>query len=261
MKIGKSLVLGSVLSVIGMSVAASAKTLAQYNFDKSDDGQTFTDISGNGHDAFYNRPVKLQASDPFDAEGADSQDKSVVEATNTDSSVTVAKLDNGEKIDLSAHNKFTLEVWVNPSAYPSGQNVARVIQLQSKSGGTTQVFLGVDKEGKAIARVYAKGAGTKSFRSDSPLPLKKWSHLALVYDGSNGILYVDGKEVAKEHAGRSMPKTLSSVTIGSHFLGALDDVRISDEALPADQLGLKKSFTGEGKPAQGAATQPAADQE
>jgi hypothetical protein len=259
MKIGKTLILGSVLSVVGVSALASAKTLAQFNFDKSDDGQTFADISGNGHDAFYNRPVKLQAGDPFDAEGADSQDKSVVEATNNDASVTVAKLDKGETIDLSVNNKFTLEVWVNPSAYPSGKNVARVIQLQSKAGGTTQVFLGVDKEGKAIARVYAKGAGTKSFRGDSPLPLNKWSHLALVYDRSDGILYVDGKEVARAHAGRSMPKTLSSVTIGSHFLGALDDVRISDEALPADQLGLKKSFTGEGKETQGAAKKPAAD--
>jgi hypothetical protein len=249
-------VLGSAFCVLGLSAAASGKTIAQWNFDSSaDGGQTFTDISGNGHDAFFNRPVKLQASDPFDPEGAESKNQSVVESVNKKGSRTNARVDNVDSIDLTVNKKFTIEGWIKPDK-PPAYGFAEVVQIMSSEGGTSIFFVGINQEGQAVARVYARGAGSKSFTSQEKAPLNQWTHLALVYDGSDATLYINGKEAAKQHIGRRLPKKLSRIVLGSGVLGAIDDVRISDEALPADQLGFKKTFTGQEKEAGSAASKP-----
>jgi hypothetical protein len=241
--------MGCLAGVLGLGSFASAGTIAQFNFDTLEGGQTFTDISGNGRDLVFNRIVELQDANPFSDQSPDPNDKSLVEKVNKGSQVTSGRLEKVETVDLTKNRSFTIEAWVNPSARNQGSDVARIIQFDSKAGGTTNIFLGINAEGKAVGRVYAKGAGSSMFAGDAEVPLNKWTHLALAYDGKEATLYVNGKEAARQRIGRSLPKSFSRVAVGSHFLGALDDVRISDEALAPEQLGLHKSFTGEQKEA------------
>jgi hypothetical protein len=242
-----------------MGLPAGAATIAQFNFDSSaDNGTTFTDASGNGHDAVYNKPVTMQDSDPFDAKGTEAKDRSVVETVNEPHKQTLARLGKLDTINLSATNHFTIEGWINLTSLP-GKEGAKLVQLMSKDGGTTSITLGVDADGKAWARVYSKGGGGEGFTSTSTIPLNTWTHLALTYDGKNAALLVNGKEEATKKIGRNLPKSLNQVIVGNYVTGAIDDVRISDEVLAADDLGFHKSFTGESKPASNATTQPAAE--
>lgn len=259
MRFGKMLQLTSVLCAVGFGTAAGAATIAQFNFDSStDNGITFPDASGNGHDAVFNKPVTLQDSDPFDDKGTEAADKSIVEAVNKKGNQTEAVLSKADTIDLSATNDFTLEGWVKLTKLP-GEEGGKLIQIMSKDGGTTSITLGINSDGKAWARVYSKGAGPKGFAGTDAIPLDTWTHLALTYDGKDAVLYVNGKQEATQTTGRGLPKSVKRIVIGNYIVGDIDDVRISDAVLPAEELGFHKSFTGESKPAGNATTQPAAD--
>jgi hypothetical protein len=250
---------GAVLCVVGVGIPARANTIAQFNFDSSDEnGTTFSDASGNGHDAVYNKALTLQDSDPFDAKGTEVKDRSAVEAVNKPGKQTQARLSKLDTINLSATNHFTIEGWINLSSLP-GKEGGKLVQLISKDSGTTSIILGVDSEGKAWARVYSKGGGGGGFSGTTTIPLDTWTHLALTYDGKDAALFVNGKQEATKKIGRSLPKSLNQVVVGNYVAGAIDDVRISDEVLPAEELGFHKSFTGESKPTGNATTKPAAE--
>ena len=76
--------------------------------------------------------------------------------------------------------------------------------------------------------------------------LEEWRHIAWVYDGTDqGALsiYVDGEQVASDTRG-GLFKSDTNIIIGStrldqnrDFIGCLDDVRIYDVALGAEQIG------------------------
>jgi hypothetical protein len=80
------------------------------------------------------------------------------------------------------------------------------------------------------------------------VPLGKWVHVACTYDGTRSIIYVDGKEVARQTVAAKIAMTGRGVTIGADingsdrtvgarfFLGRLDEVSIYDRALPAAEI-------------------------
>ena len=60
------------------------------------------------------------------------------------------------------------------------------------------------------------GSGARNPISLSPLPLNKWSHVAAVWEGNKGMLYLDGNLVATEIYSCSYPASqLYSFTIGA----------------------------------------------
>lgn len=79
--------------------------------------------------------------------------------------------------------------------------------------------------------------------SESVITDGQWHDIGLVYDGSSKYLYVDGTEVAKDNLDPLLGtdgglyigagKTLDA---GSFWLGLIDDVRIYDEALSAEDV-------------------------
>jgi len=260
MGFGKISTLGCMLCVLGFGAAAGADTIVQLDFDNStDNGTTFTDASGNGHDAVYNKAVTLQESDPFDAKGAEAKNKSAATTSSqTKGKQTYAKLSKLDTIKLSTTNRFTLEGWVKLASLP-GKEGGKLVQISSKDGGTTSIVLMVNSEGKAWARVYSKGGGGEGFASTSTIPLETWMHLALTYDGKNAALYVNGKQEATKQVSRSLPKAVNLITVGNYVAGAIDDVRISDQALSAEELGFSKSLTGMAKATGSAPPQPAGE--
>ncbi len=71
------------------------------------------------------------------------------------------------------------------------------------------------------------------------LALKKWSHVALTYDGATARLYVNGRLVATKRAAAPSGKgglTVAAGDRGRSFVGQIDDVGVSDKALTADEL-------------------------
>jgi len=83
--------------------------------------------------------------------------------------------------------------------------------------------------------------------SESVITDIQWHHVGLVWDGSYRALYVDGIEVAKDkNAQNPLNSTEGGLYIGaskdldpiSFFIGLIDDVRIYNQALTADEIAI-----------------------
>ncbi len=151
---------------------------------------------------------------------------------------------------------FTLDAWVAPAAYPWNWCPIIAQENEEESG----YFFGVGPQGR-IGLHMSVGGEWESFVSDERLPLRSWSHVAVVYREESGVrLYVNGElsgefevpgamDMAPEMdllIGRNRKKVAPSDavppgagTLPSWFSldGILDEVRVFDRALSADEIG------------------------
>ena len=84
--------------------------------------------------------------------------------------------------------------------------------------------------------------GSYPYSGDAFLPVGEWSHVAATFDGSTMVFYVDGAETGRGDFSFGSD-TEAHVVFGAcyrygsnGFNGALDDVRIYNYALSADEV-------------------------
>ena len=82
-------------------------------------------------------------------------------------------------------------------------------------------------------------------------PVGEWQHVAVTYDGTTTTMYIDGSPVGTSTAFSLGPKTDAHVVFGAvdgsgnnPFNGAIDEVRIYDRALTADDMLELYNWTG-----------------
>lgn len=135
---------------------------------------------------------------------------------------------------------FSVFAWIKGGA--PGQVILSQADTTTGRGvkpGST--WLGTDpSEGKFMAVLTH---AVLPLVSESVITDGQWHDIGLVYDGSSKYLYVDGAEVAKDNLDPLLGtdgglyigagKTLDA---GSFWLGLIDDVRIYDEALSAEDV-------------------------
>jgi Concanavalin A-like lectin/glucanases superfamily len=75
-----------------------------------------------------------------------------------------------------------------------------------------------------------------------PVPVGRWTHIALTYDGAQERLYVNGAGVSRHSAAGPLQAPAKPLWVGgnqpwgSHFDGAIDDVRVYGRALSASEV-------------------------
>jgi len=138
-----------------------------------------------------------------------------------------------------AAGAFSAFAWIKGGA--SGQ----MIISQKDGTGSGAAWLCTDSsDGRLMTGLM--GPWFNSLESESIITDGQWHHIGLVYDfdGLHRYLYVDGAEVAKDtdvvggvdsNGGLyfGAGKTLDA---GSFFSGLIDDIRIYDEVLSADEV-------------------------
>jgi hypothetical protein len=171
------------------------------------------------------------------------------------------QIPNSPLLDAS---RFTIAMWVN---WADGQGaLARLVQMgndnkesiailggggASNSGPSANVFYfsifttAIDEEGDA---------SMSTLKAPGVFEGGKWRHLAAIYDGSDLLVYVDGKVVGKKTIGDVKLFTdpnSSSLVIGCRppnmdrtFNGVVDDVRMYDKALSAQDVSKLYVFKG-----------------
>jgi len=79
-----------------------------------------------------------------------------------------------------------------------------------------------------------------------PVAGGEWHHLALVYDGTNAVVYLNGARVDPNVVNRkAIAKRQDPLLIGAQFDGALDEIRIYGRALVDDEIrSLRKDEPG-----------------
>ncbi|MGY0490600.1 beta-L-arabinofuranosidase domain-containing protein [Streptomyces sp. WG-D5] len=142
-----------------------------------------------------------------------------------------------------ATNALTLAAWVRPEHADDwariadfGDDTTRYLYLAARGAGGNPRFA-----------ITTGGAGREQgLDGTAPLPVDEWSHLAVTLGGGTGVLYVNGREVARDTALTLTPADLGAVKdcwLGrSHYAadppyaGALDEVHLFARALSADDI-------------------------
>lgn len=242
-----------------------AATLIEFNFDNpqtADDRTSYTDQSGNGHTVNFNRVSSKYNRYPFstshpELNGFDYSGRTRYHlGENQGTNGTVSNLGS---INLNLGLKeFTMEGWVYLEDFALINNIAVGGTLWSigakvSNSGTnaTSVFnLTYTSNGIVEGRFNAQsqGGGTIVFNTGIQLELNSWTHLAYVKHRSSVDIYINGSLVLTATdavIARSLPETLSSISIASNIYGAFDDFRLSDKALLPSELGYHTPFTPE----------------
>lgn len=137
---------------------------------------------------------------------------------------------------LNPTGQITIEAWLNITSLNPGECVSII-----GKGYVSTYWLGVcDVSGVPTFRTYLRGGS--SARTSGVVPLGRWTHVAVTFDGARRKHYINGEEVADLPESGPLPTNTSQVRIGSDVdwnfqpQGAIDEVRLWNVARSISQI-------------------------
>jgi len=140
---------------------------------------------------------------------------------------------------------LTVEAWIAPGAYPWFD---QAIIHKGNDGKLDGFGLYLDEFGEIFGLVEEDGGITTTVFGGAPLPLRQWSHVALVIDPNAGVmkLFINGQEQGEEPIEiQSLQIGNGDIHIGSGLADStwfftqdalMDEVRIYNSALTNSQI-------------------------
>ena len=210
--------------------------IAAWSFDEVE-GTTVEDLTGDGHTATVEGAVPARGK--------------YGEALQFDGEDDLVKVPNSPEFALT--EGFTLESWVRPE---SGSSEWAPILAKAVGGGEAAEELAwwLYEAGHEPNVPFGGTEPAPGVRNDAlgedPLPVDAWSHVALTYDGSQVVLYVDGELVDCSPAPSEAPRVTEgelqiggATEEGDYFEGRIDEVRIYNRALSQAEIQASMSST------------------
>lgn len=140
---------------------------------------------------------------------------------------------------LSLQDTMSFSAWINAAAFG---NSYQTVLAKDGGGANSNYWFGTWQD-ELVFGFYANTWFREIETVDLNLQPGTWYHVAATFDGSSGgvRLYVDGTQVQTGTIGFAPGLITADLTIGrspdgEHWFGALDDVRIYDEILPANRI-------------------------
>jgi Tol biopolymer transport system component len=143
-----------------------------------------------------------------------------------------------------ADGPFSVFAWIN-SSVPGGVVISQLDGI----GGSGETWLGTEPaSGKLMTGLVAPPVGRfvpKPLVSESVITDGQWHNVGFVCDGTQRSLYVDGIEAAEDANAQAALKPATgglyigagkNLEAGTFFSGMIDDVRIYNVALSAEQI-------------------------
>ena len=134
-------------------------------------------------------------------------------------------------------DELTIEAWFKPTSFPAGHPPI------ARKGSVPESGWGFDTPGGKIRGfVYTAPGDAAVAQGTTPMKLDTWHHLAMVYDGAEIRIYLDGEldgEIARKG---DINKNEASVWIGKKAIesvwldGTLDELRILNIAITQEQI-------------------------
>jgi len=157
-------------------------------------------------------------------------------------------------------SRFTVAMWVKFTEVAKQKAMARVFQ-KGNDNTETMIILGgggADDRGNsnpaiAFAMATATRGDVHSVKAPGQFGGGKWYHVAASYDGSDMVLYVDGKVAAKKTIGLIELVAVEGepLIIGNRapnmdrgFYGDVDDVRMYNKVLSAEDIAMLSASNG-----------------
>ena len=217
-----------ILFVAGVLTASSyaaidpGTVVGMWLFEEGD-GQVAADSSDNGNDAEF-QVASAWGTGKF-GEAAQFNGQSYFAAPDSDS------------LDING-DQMSIVVWVNGENWPGDSFFVRKIATQ----GTGTIYYIEAAGGRPCIGVNTEAGGdTRIEDSQTVLPANEWIHVALVYDGSELRLYVNGElDGSKPLSGDVVPSE-GELRFGrgepkGYLTGAIDEVAIFASALTAEDI-------------------------
>lgn len=170
---------------------------------------------------------------------------------------------------------FTVSCWVNSPLNTDGiVGLIDVANSQAFWGNLTVFFENGGTENKGVLKIHVNNNGTDAWLGNYELtsPWNKWMHLAVTYDAASStfVVYVNGgqkdkkviagygpinfQNASKMVFGTVQFQTTPSLTSATgkqgwagYLTGALDEVRIYNKALSAEDIGFLQKLEAKGK--------------
>jgi hypothetical protein len=214
---------------ISFSVAqpSAAGLVAAYGFNEGS-GTSAGDATGKGH-------TGTTTNTTWTPQG---KFGNALSFNGTNSWVTVA-----DKNDLDLTTGMTLEAWVFPTA-PATATSWRNVIIKERAGGESY-NLYADTDAHAPAGYVVKKSSPNSpvgVNGTAQVPLNTWTHLAVTYNNSRLILYVNGNVVRNIAVSGTLLTSTGVLRIGGNsvwgefFQGIIDEVRLYNRALSQAEI-------------------------
>jgi hypothetical protein len=194
--------------------------VAAFGFEELS-GSVVNDVSGNGNQGQMTNATR----------SASGRYGRALSFNGTNSIVSVA---DAPSLDLTAG--MTVSAWVRPSAVSGWRTV--VLKERNPS---LSYSLYAHSDASRPAGVIANPNDTRANGSGA-LALNTWTHLALTFNGTSLVLYVNGIEVNRTGPPGAILTSTEALSIGGNnvwgewFSGLIDEVRIYNRALSASEI-------------------------
>ena len=145
--------------------------------------------------------------------------------------------------------QFTLEFWAYlPADFATATKaVPWLVCKNFHEEADGNYGLTISPRGVLQARLNIGGGRDNRFTVEGrePLAVEAWSHLAMTYDGDSFRLFVNGKPAGEKKVGRQRKPGTRGLAFGRrqdnfgdgyNFRGAIDEIRLYDRALSAEQI-------------------------
>jgi len=203
--------------------------IAAWSFEEGE-GATAEDVTGDEHEATI--------------EGAEWARGKYGEGLRFDGEHDVVKVPNSPEFALT--EGFTLEAWVRPE---SGSNEWAPILAKEMGGGEAAeqlawwLYEGGKEANVPVGGIEPTPGKEELAGAEDPLPVDVWSHVALTYDGSQVVLYVNGELVDCSEAPSDGPRLSegelqigAATEQGDYFKGRIDEVKVYNRPLSGDEI-------------------------
>ena len=213
------------IAILTFSTAAIAQELVLY-FPFEGNGDTVTDESGKGNDG------KL---DNGKANRVDSQDKRFGKAMEF---TTKERIAIPESDSLKFDTEVSFVMWLNNADEPGG--IGTLPRIISRTGDQHELAMDSGHIQRGHFAYYF--GGNPGWTGAMKVTEKKWHHIALTFDGSEFLIYLDGKQESELKGGGK--KNFTGITyIGSRhtgmdeaYGGLLDELAIYAGVLDQKQI-------------------------
>ncbi|OHB74546.1 MAG: hypothetical protein A2Z25_02600 [Planctomycetes bacterium RBG_16_55_9] len=152
-------------------------------------------------------------------------------------------VDCGNGPDLTLTGDITFMCWIKIAAFSRSWET-----ILAKGDDSYRMSRG-DEFGDSI-HFGCNGPSGGNLNATAIVTTNSWRHVALMYDGSNKIIYIDGVEDARVASTGTINTSTYNFFIGEnsqqrnrYLTGLVDDVRIYNKALTVDQI--KEAMRGE----------------
>ena len=224
----------ALMSLLFVSVL-NADTVGQWLFDEGS-GNVVPDSSGHGNDGTFVGEPEWVTDTPWGEgfalrfDGADNYSEYIEIEDAPSLNVT-------DEITVEAWFKITPNTRHNTIVCKGGENLAK-----------GAYYLGVFDDFSIEGNLHVGGEWQWASVTGAGVVADKWQHLAMVWDGSAIIAYLDGKKVGEGAIKGPMDTTndplyiaCSGPDVGEVYTtGLIDEVRISNKALSVDELGVNE---------------------